>query len=424
MPAYRRAHRDEEGVMKIVDFDWVPIRWDAAVPGRWHDYLFKEAEGIEPEPVGGTRWLLALRVITGSGAEGCFVGEYQYQQFVQEHGADLGRFTEDLVGRDALDREGIWQALFSSNVPPQVLTAVDVALWDLYGRTEGRWVGELLGERKRDRVKGYIQSYPNMPLHKYVDEAVAAKEWGYQGYKIHPYFAYDPVKKQKTPTGGGRGFPEQDLEVCRAVREAVGPDFPVMLDNGWTYDLDQSVRVGRELDALQFTWMESPMPESNAWLDRYVALCKAIETPVCAPQSGEDCHHSRLLWMERGATDVNRIDIMFGGLTSCLKVVLACQEAGMPMDIHQNPSENYQLPLYGICTDETMPWMEMHGPRAERPTPDATPNVMDAPADMPWLKRMPYQFADAEGYVHLDCPIPGMGLELDWDWINAHRADL
>ena len=409
--------------MEITHFEWTPVRRDIESPGRWHDYLFREAVGVEPAPVGGTSWLLALRITADGGAEGHFIGEYHCSDFVREHRMELATFTDGLVGRDALDREGLWQALYEREVPGQVLTAVDVALWDLFGRTEGKWVGELIGNRKRNRVKGYIQSSPNMPLEKYVAEAAAVRDCGYHGYKIHPYFGYDPVQQKRTPTGGGRGFPEQDLEVCRAVREVVGADFPVMLDNGWTYNLEQAVSVGRELDSMRFTWMESPMPESNEWLDRYIALRDAIETPICAPQSGQDCHHSRLLWMEKGATDINRIDIMFGGLTPCLKVVRACQEKGMPIDIHQNPSEHYQLPLYPICTDETMPWMEMHGCVPERPAPEATPRAISQPEEYPWFRRMPYQFADSEGFVHLDCPIAGMGVELDWDWINAHRAE-
>lgn len=59
----------------------------------------------------------------------------------------------------------------------------------------------------------------------------------------------------------------------------------------------------------------------------------------------------------------------------------------------------------------------------ERPAPEATPRAISQPEEYPWFRRMPYQFADSEGFVHLDCPIAGMGVELDWDWINAHRAE-
>ena len=76
---------------------------------------------------------------------------------------------------------------------------------------------------------------------------------GWQGYKIHPFRIW-----------------RDDMKICRAVREAVGDGFPLMLDSTWGYDYPSALRVGKLLEELDFEWYEDPATEfPGAWYDSF-----------------------------------------------------------------------------------------------------------------------------------------------------------
>jgi hypothetical protein len=73
----------------------------------------------------------------------------------------------------------------------------------------------------RDKVPAYASTFPNMgTIQDYADHALACKKEGYTHYKIHPYYFYDPVTKESDP--GRPSHIAQDIEVCYAIRDAVG----------------------------------------------------------------------------------------------------------------------------------------------------------------------------------------------------------
>ena len=78
----------------------------------------------------------------------------------------------------------------------------------------------------------------------YAQEAVRIRDEGWKAYKIHP------------PTN-----PVDDIKVCKAVREAVGDDYQLMLDSTWCYDYPQALRVGLAIQDLGFYWYEDPLDE-------------------------------------------------------------------------------------------------------------------------------------------------------------------
>ena len=87
----------------------------------------------------------------------------------------LGRIRSLIVGQDPLDRELIWKWLWVANIPENVASVVDLALWDLAGRAANLPVYKLLGGA-RDRVKAYASTYPNLGSPEvYAEHALACK---------------------------------------------------------------------------------------------------------------------------------------------------------------------------------------------------------------------------------------------------------
>src|ERR1043166_4554258 len=170
---------------------------------------------------------------TDSGLEGhAFLGSAMRPASLDAQG--LVQFLKPLViGADPLDRERLWQALWHRNRTTSIRTigAVDVALWDLCGKIANLPIHRLLGSF-RTRVPAYASSAVLGSPREYADEAVRFQKNGWTAYKIHP------------PTD-----PSIDIEVCRAVRHAVGDAYRLMLDSTWSYEYPDALRVGKVVES-------------------------------------------------------------------------------------------------------------------------------------------------------------------------------
>ena len=347
--------------------------------------------------------------------------------------------SRSLVGQDATTPpaiKAIWDQMHAQKVDNDVQTAIDLALWDLYGRASGKSVVDLLG-KKREKVATHLATLwpPLYPFDKckntheivetYVKLARKTKDRGLRGFKIHAYIngTWNPIAWRPSKPGERGAFPDQDLEIIRAVYGELGNSMPLMFDPGWQYNLDEAIRVGKVLDTLQFTWYEDPLPEYSASLvPQWLMLKKAVKTPLMGPQEFLD-YQARITWLEAGAADMARIDVCYGGFTPCLELIRYCEAHQKQLDLHSMPMNDYMYACYPVTDDATMPWLEL----TTSPwfVPVATTFAGSAPAakTQPWFKRVPKVPVDAQGYAHFNLDIPGLGPEADWDWIAAHRKD-
>src|SRR5262245_29922400 len=285
--------------MKIVDVQVVPFRFQVDRYDRG-----------EARPRAETVQTLT-RIVTDDGAEGYYLGGQGHgdQDGLAPAGRELlsNRVKSMLVGQDPFDREKFWQWMWAAKTPENIVGVVDMALWDLAGRVAGLPVHKLLGGC-RDRVPAYASTYPNMGMPEdYAEHALACKREGYRAYKIHPYYYWDPATRQAVP--GRPSHVEWDIRCCRAVREAVGPEMVLMYDPWGTYhSYDDALKVGRELERLDFHWYEHPMPEHR--VEPYVRLCAALDIPICSPEIVEGSVFARADWISRKASDISRMDVL------------------------------------------------------------------------------------------------------------------
>ena len=90
----------------------------------------------------------------------------------------------------------------------------------------------------------------------YAEHALACKRQGYTAYKVHANICWNPHTRQPAPQLPG--FPKEDVEVCRAVREAVGEDMVLMLDPFGVYTLDKSLWVAASWSGWATTGSSTP----------------------------------------------------------------------------------------------------------------------------------------------------------------------
>lgn len=340
---------------------------------------------------GDSRKRCAVRITTTHGTQG-WADSSDWAAPADDATADL--VSDALLDRPTSDHDNIWRQLYEQGLPLATLGAVDTALWDLRGRIEGMPVHALLGTMRSSVPACLGTGFNHGDPASYADYAAGCKDKGIAAIKVQPYAAWDAV-------------PDKDMAAYTAVRDAVGPDYPCMADSQGIYTFDQALRVGRLLDDLNYAWYGSPMPESEEWIDRYAMLASELRTPICTPQNGSESYQMRLRWIARGACDVSRIGIHLGGLTACLQLATACQEAGIAIDLMGSGPDAYPcLQLIGATSESLVPYFEVPSPLSE----DVT---------LPGRITAEPRF-DADGQVPIP-QTPGMGIELDWTYIATHR---
>ncbi len=349
------------------------------------------------------------KVLTDDGHEGHYFGGHFHGDQDGLLAGDRALITEFLgpllAGNDPLDRERIWQQLGAAKLPENVCSVIDLALWDLAGCVAGLPVHKLLGGA-RDEVKAYASSFNNLGApDEYAAHTVDCRDRGYGAYKIHPYFAWDPATRQ--PTLPKPPPVDWDIEICRSVRDAVGDDMLLMFDPWGAYSsYADALRVGRELERLDFRWYEHPMPEYR--VEMYVRLADELDIPICSPEIAEGGIQTRADWILRHASDISRIDVLRGGITGAMKLAAVCEAFGMQCELHMSGFGNLQV--LGATSDDVCEYYErgLLGPGVDY---DATPPYLAAPCDP----------MSPDGLVTVP-PAPGLGYEIQWDYIHDHHV--
>ncbi|HEY8475787.1 MAG TPA: enolase C-terminal domain-like protein [Chloroflexota bacterium] len=296
-----------------------------------------------------------------------------------------------LLGQDPLDRERIWQRLWALDrggyLPIFATSALDVALWDIAGKVAGLPLWKLLGGA-RTSLPAYASSARHARPEEYAEEALACRERGYPAYKLHPPGSF-----------------QADLAACTAVRDAVGPEYVLMSDPTGAYDHRTALRMGRALEALGYYWYEEPLSDYD--LAGYAELCRALDIPILGGETVAGSVRLAAEYVLRGAVDVLRGDVYWkGGITGLLKMAHLAEAHGMKLEIHHGAS-----PL--------MDWANLH-------VACAIANCEFFEVLVPESKYayglQAYPHPDRDGQVHAP-NAPGLGVAIDWDYVNGHRID-
>jgi len=376
--------------MKITDVVTEPFTYKSKV--------VRDSEGhTHPGPEHDATQTL-LRIVTDEGAEGYAFGANKEA---------IDRIVKPiLIGADPFYREKLWQILRERQrlhlglLSDRVLAAVDLALWDLAGRYLGQPVHKLLGA-SRDKVLAYASTMCGDDLkggldtpEAYAEFALRCKERGYKAFKLHTW----------QPPIPGAPDPKWDVAACRAVREAVGDDMALMLDPFHYYSRTDSLYLGRELEKLNFEWIEEPMAEHS--ISSYAWLAGQLDIPVVGPETAEGKMYTRAEWIVQHASDISRGGVWdMGGITPLIKTAHLCEAFGIDMEVHGGGPGN----LHVLCA------MGIPGKYYER---GLLHPFIDYEQPAPWLNEISDPLDD-EGYVHVS-PAPGLGLNINFDYIRSH----
>ena len=149
----------------------------------------------------------------------------------------------EVLGRDAGDIGRLWFELWDygyryadQGIFPMALSGLDIALWDLLGRTLGVSVIQLLGGSRHDSVPAYASLPPLRDPELVVNETQRAVDAGIGAVKLH----------------------EVTIDHVERLRRRFGEELAIMVDVNGHFDPIEAVAFGRQLADLGVTWFEEP----------------------------------------------------------------------------------------------------------------------------------------------------------------------
>lgn len=368
--------------MKIVDIETRRIRQSI-------DLWFAP----HPAPAGARDFEFPLTTIrTDEGIEGHTM---DYGPLGQGRGSAYAVhdiYYHDLVGRNPLHTEAIWQAMRSKqrhlyNFRETIWSNLDVALWDIKGKAAGMSIATMLG-----KYRGSVPTYSTCPpqtvrtVEDTVREVTRKKAEGFAGAKLQLL-----------------GGPGKEIPALIAAREAVGQDFPLMLDCSAALTFEEALKIGYVLDDLKYEWFEEPVPDAN--IVQLRKLAEALRTPILAAETVGlmELPH----YMVDGAIDIIRADVHHkGGITGMMKALGMCEMMGYSLEIHTAGSPLLDVAnLHVGCATRISRFLESHHPMFRF-----------------GLKNDPLAIRE-DGHQHVP-EGPGLGVELDWDWLDNHTVEV
>ncbi|GKZ15222.1 mandelate racemase/muconate lactonizing enzyme family protein [Haladaptatus sp. T7] len=257
-----------------------------------------EGEGVgDARGFGRTRATTLLRIETDDGTVGW--GEaFAPGSIVAATIDEL--FRDRVVGMDPFDVESLADESYTdpyhfggSVFVQSCVSAIDVALWDIIGKTVGRPVHRLLGGTECRTLTPYASTMyftdAERPLERPVEEAV---DEGFTAAKIKI----------------GSGV-EDDIERVRVAREILGDDARLMVDMNGNYRPRQAVKTAKAIEKYDITWIEEPVPPENE--SGYREVKSRIDTPIAAGEA----HYGRFAF--KRLVDDRAVDIVQPNLGRC-----------------------------------------------------------------------------------------------------------
>jgi L-rhamnonate dehydratase len=308
--------------------------------------------------------------ITTAGEIGAFI--------VEKH---LARFLE---GAKVTDIERIWDQMYKSTifygrrgVVLNVISGVDLALYDLLGRLRQEPVYALLGGKVRDQLTMYATgARPDR-----------AKELGFIGGKMPLHHG---------PAEGADGMRE-NLAMLADMRSKVGDDFWLMLDCWMSLDVDYATRLAIGAADYNLKWLEEPLIPDDYW--GYAKLRSSMP-PGMLLSTGE---HEATRWgfrqlLEMGCADILQPDVGWcGGITELMKISALADAYGALVIPHGSSVYSYHF----VITRTNSPFAEflMMHETAEEIVPMFSPMLVGEPIPV-------------NGKLQL-AETPGFGVELN-----------
>ena len=296
--------------------------------------------------------------LTGLGET--FLGAQAVESWLHESAAPY------LLGKDALAIERHWQGLKgfvgmnSSSTENRGRSAIDIALWDLFGKATGQPLHQLLGGAVRDSIPVYNTcAGPRYARDVPIAGEVSTNNWQLPDGETAPLedmqaFLQDPGQLARdllsegisgmkmwpfdlwVRESDGHRIRERDLQagvdLFRRIRDAVGDEIDIYVDLHTLWDRPTALRISRALQEIRPAWIEDPMRPDDA--GALASFRQDSPVPTCAGETLGTRWTFRDL-LERRAIDVLMCDpVWVGGVSEARRVANMAEAYQIPVTMH------------------------------------------------------------------------------------------
>lgn len=365
-----------------------------------------------PPPHFGGRYFVFVKITTNTGVSG--VGEAYCLPF---HPTVVVKMIEDVFercvsGHDPHHIEAMWRRVYSSGFTQNpdlslmgVLSALEMACWDIVGKAANQPVYNLLGGKIHGKLRSYTYIYPR-PGDKtdvYADPVLAAEraleyvDQGFTAVKFDPagpYTAFDGRQLSLTALARSEQF-------AKLIREAVGDRADLLFGTHGQMTAAGAIRLAKRLEPYDPLWFEEPVPPDSP--EEMAKVAHATSIPVATGERlATKYDFGRLL--KAGGASILQMNLgRVGGLLEAKKI------AGMA-EVYQSQiaPHLYCGPVVGAANIQLS---------------TCTPNFLILESIEQWkgfhadILKKPIQWED--GYV-IPPTEPGLGVELNEAVLKAH----
>ena len=257
----------------------------------------------------------------------------------------IRQLNDLLVGDNPAAIEVTWHKIFraftymgSKGAASNVTSAVDIALWDIRGKTLGLPIADLLGGPVRPDLLLY--THPDKSRFSSSDEVTAEirriVDSGHTAIKFDPFPHSEDVPEANDRYLDGRlsrADEHRAVDLTRQIREAAGPDVELLVDAHGRFDVPTAIRLASSLsEAVDLHWFEEPVPPES-----YHAL-RQVRERVNVPISVGERLHTR--WdfvpiLENELADFVMPDVTWtGGISELKKIATMAEAYYVPVSPH------------------------------------------------------------------------------------------
>jgi len=346
---------------------------------------------LSPETMGTFTfhgWLI-VEIFTDAGLVGignAALAPLVTKQMIDQYLAPL------LIGQDPWDSEFLWQHMYRKTmafgrkgVALVAISALDIAIWDLMGKSAKQPVFRLLGGRTKAKIPVYASRLYSIPLEGLAREAAAYKAQGYKAMKLR--FGWGPID-------GAAGM-ARNVELIRTVRETVGEEIDIMADAYMGWSLDYAKRMMRLIEPFNLRWLEEAIIPDD--INGYHELRRFGTTPIAAGEHEFSSYGFRQM-IEAKALDYFQFDTnRVGGITAARKIQALAEAYSIPVVPHAGQMHNYHVVMASLNS----------------PIAEYFPMVdVEVGNELFWyiFKGEPQA---VDGHIDLDDTLPGLGLAID-----------
>ncbi|WP_303976238.1 mandelate racemase/muconate lactonizing enzyme family protein [Dongia mobilis] len=367
-----------------------------------------------PPPSFGGQYFIFVKLVTDDGIEG--VGEVYGTAFGPKVmvAAIEDIYQRYVEGMDPFHIEKLWRLVYGSGytlrpdvTAMSVLSAIEIALWDIKGKATGKPVYELLGGKVHDRLRSYTYIYPDTAkgqdssiywnAEASAERAAHYVKMGFTGIKFDPAAPYSPFDPRQP------SLESMDLceKFCKLIREAVGSKADLLFGTHGQFTTAGAIRFAQRLEKYQPLWFEEPTPPEKP--EDMALVARGTSIPIATGERLVTKYEFARVLENRAASILQMQVGRVGGLLEAKKITTMAESYYAQIAPHL-----YAGPVIGMANVHLAA---------------CSPNFLILESIETWggfhgkIIKKPVQWE--AGYV-IPPTEPGLGIELDEDVARAH----